>query len=172
MIDLGVPRNVDPDVAAFENVHLYDMDHLNGVIDSHNRRRLEESHKVRLMIKKELAEFNRWKQTLPVTVLIRELLENASQIEAEAIRNIENKLPDLTKRDRQIIHKFAKMISSQLIRQPILMLKEIASEEADQAKKVEYLALASRILGLKSEVEFFPDMKQTLLNETLKETGS
>ena len=172
LIDLGVPRNVDPNVAEFDNVLLYDMDHLNGVIDSNNRRRMEESHKVRLMIKKELAEFNCWKQTLPVTVLIRELLENASQIEAEAIRKIENKLPDLTDRDRQIIHKFAKMISSQLTRQPILMLKEIASEIVDQDKKVEYLALASRILGLKSEVEFFPDMKQTLLNETLKETGS
>lgn len=98
--------------------------------------------------------------------------ENASRIESEAIRNIENKLPDLTDREMRIIHKFTKMISNQLIRQPIISMKEIASDEVDQAKKGEYLALASRLLGLESEIALEPDGDHELINEMFKETGS
>lgn len=62
LIDLGVPRNVDPEISGFENVHLYDVDHLNGVIESNSHRRLEESHKIKRKIKEELADFKHWKK--------------------------------------------------------------------------------------------------------------
>ncbi|MFD1707494.1 glutamyl-tRNA reductase [Siminovitchia sediminis] len=172
VIDLGVPRNVDPDIARYETVHLYDVDHLNGVIESNSRRRLEEAQKIKRMIQEELADFHEWKQTLPVIPLIRELQENASQLEVEAMRNINNKLPNLTEREKEVIRKFARMISNQLIRQPILMMKEIASEEMDQAQKAEYLAFASRLLGLESE--FYTDLgrSRAQVSEMLKDTGS
>ncbi len=172
LIDLGVPRNIDPDLANIENVHLYDLDHFKEMIDSNCQRRIEEGQKIKGMIKEELEVFNQWKETLPITSLLQELQENALRIEAEAFKNIENKLPDLTDGEKRVIQKFTKMISSQLIRQPILALKEIASKEDNQARKIEYLRLASQILGLESEWRFESDMKPALLNETLEETGS
>ncbi|MFK2825548.1 glutamyl-tRNA reductase [Bacillus sp. B190/17] len=171
-IDLGVPRNIDPKVGELENVYLYDVDHLHNVIDSNQKERLKEANKIKRMIAAELFEFNDWKKTLSITPLIEELQEKSSGIQAEAMKHIHNKLPSLSEKEKQVISKYTKMISNQFIRRPILMMKEIASQEENDEKKVEYLSLISRMFELESELAFDVDLDHPLLHQLLKDTGS
>lgn len=171
-IDLGVPRNIDPKIGELDNVHLYDLDHLNDIIASNRQQRLREANKIKQLIANEVNEFHGWRKTLPVTPLIQELQEKASGIRAEAMKHIQNKSPGLSEKEKQVILKYTEMISNQLIRQPILMLKEIASQEENPEKKAEYLKLISRIFELESELKLDFEAEQAFPHHLLKDTGS
>ncbi|WP_077247231.1 glutamyl-tRNA reductase [Pseudobacillus wudalianchiensis] len=172
IIDLGVPRNIDPRIGELENTYVYDVDHLHGVIESNTQQRLTEANKIKRMITKELFEFNDWKKTLAVVPLIEELQEKASNIQAEAMKHIQNKSPNLSEKEKQVILKYTKMISNQFIRQPILMMKEIALQEENYEKRDEYLKLISRIFELESELNFDFDRNHSFSHQLLQNTGS
>ncbi len=171
-VDLGVPRNIDPNIGEWEHVDVYDVDHLHSVIDANQQERLKEANKIKHMINKELAAFHDWKKTLAVTPLIEELQEKSSDLQFEAMKHIQNKLPNLSEKEKQVILKYTQMISSQLIRQPILMMKEIASQEENAEKRMEYLELISRIFELETKVRDDLDTDPILLHQLLTGTGS
>lgn len=171
-IDLGVPRNIDPRIGELENIYVYDVDHLRGVIESNTQQRVTEANKIKRMITKELLEFNDWKKTLAVVPLIEKLQEKAANIQAEAMKHIQNKSPNLSEKEKQVILKYTKMISNQFIRQPILMMKEIASQDGNCEKRDEYLKLISRIFELEGELNFDSDRDHSFSHQLLQNTGS
>ncbi|MBO8172518.1 MAG: glutamyl-tRNA reductase [Bacillaceae bacterium] len=149
MIDIAVPRDLDPAINDLDNVYLYDIDDLEGIVDANLQERAREAEKIEVMIGEELVAFKNWLQTLGVVPLITSLREKAMNIQAEAVKNIENKLPDLTEKEKRIIRKYTRSMINQLMHDPIVSVKELASE-ADRDDKLE---LFTRIFGLEELVE-------------------
>src|SRR5690606_3788825 len=73
LIDISVPRNVDPEAGRVPGVRLYDIDDLHAVVDENLRQRQQEVPRVEAMIQDEVAAFSRWLEELYVIPLIRSL---------------------------------------------------------------------------------------------------
>lgn len=129
MIDIAVPRDLSPDIANVQNVFLYDIDDLEGIVESNLEQRRVESLKIEAMIDTELANFHQWYKTLGVVPLIQALQTKAAAIHEETMDSLMNKLPDLDERELKVIRKLTKSIVNQLMQDPIHQIKEMAGDK-------------------------------------------
>ncbi len=129
-----MPRDIDPEIDQFESVFLYDIDDLEGVVEANLQERQRAATKIQSFITDEIAIFQDWVNTLGVVPLISSLREKALTIQADVMTSLERKLPDLTERERKIIGKHMKSIINQMLKDPILQIKELAAgPEGEQA---------------------------------------
>jgi glutamyl-tRNA reductase len=144
MVDIAVPRDLDPSIAELESMFLYDIDDLQGIVEANKMERLKEAEKINLMIEEEIVLFKAWMNTLGVVPLISELREKALAIQCETMKSLERKIPTLTERERKVIGKHMKSIINQMLKDPILMAKELAVEPSAR----ESLELFAKIFNL------------------------
>ncbi|HWL26998.1 MAG TPA: glutamyl-tRNA reductase [Ureibacillus sp.] len=149
MVDIAVPRDLDPKIGDLPNVFLYDIDDLQGIVEANLAEREKAAQEISEMISEEVIQFKDWINTLGVVPVISALRKKASTIQEETMMSIENKMPNLTDRERKILNKHTKSIINQLLKEPILQAKEIAnSKEAN-----EQLQLFQKIFGIEDEVQ-------------------
>lgn len=166
-IDIAVPRDLDPAIHEVENAFLYDIDDLNGIVQSNLEEREKEAQKIQRLIQQELDDFNTWLSTLGVVPLITALRQKALSIQEQTMQSIENKLPDLTERERKILNKHTKSIINQMMRDPIMRIKELAAQpDGDKALEMftNIFALEEELL-VQEEVEQAKRLAQTLEKE-------
>lgn len=133
LIDIAVPRDLDPAINELDNVYLYNIDDLHGIVETNLRLREKEAEKIERMIGEEWVAFKTWMNTLGVVPLIAALREKAAKIQEHSLTSIANKLPNLTDKERHIIEKHVKGLVNQLLHDPIVSIKELAAESGDEA---------------------------------------
>jgi glutamyl-tRNA reductase len=146
MIDIAVPRDLDPAMNDVTSVFLYDIDDLEGIVESNLEQRRRQSKIIEAMIEAEKQAYEQWYKTLRVVPVIRALQEKSAAIHEEVLDNLWKKLPHLDEHERKVIRKLTKSIVNQLIHDPILSIKDMAAERrGDEA--VEWFA---RIFALET----------------------
>jgi len=149
MVDIAVPRDLDPNIAELENVFLYDIDDLEGIVESNLQERKKAAQKIMLMIEKEIVDFKQWLGMLGVVPVISALRDKALSVQAETMVSLERKLSHLSDHDKKVINKHTKSIINQLLKDPILQAKEMAAgPDANQA-----LDLFMKIFNIQGLVE-------------------
>lgn len=134
MVDIAVPRDLDPKLAELESVFLYDIDDLEGIVEANLQERQKAAEKIMLMIEGEIVEFKQWLNMLGVVPVISALRVKALEIQTETMNSIERKLPHLSERDKKVLNKHTKSIINQMLKDPILQAKELAGrKDADEA---------------------------------------
>lgn len=134
MVDIAVPRDLDPEIASLENVFLYDIDDLEGIVQANLQERQKAAEKILIMIESEIVQFKQWLNTLGVVPVISALRVKALAIQEETMNSIERKLPHLSERDIKVLNKHTKSIINQLLKDPILQAKELAAgPDAEEA---------------------------------------
>lgn len=149
LIDIAVPRDLDPAIASLENVFLYDIDDLAGIVEMNLEQRRREAEKIEAMIEEELEAFKTWFKTLGVGPLIRALQEKAEDIHRETMGSLTKKLPGLDERELKVIHKLTKSMVNQMMHDPILRIKELAGEK----KAGEAMELFVKLFALEEQLE-------------------
>ncbi|GGG20519.1 glutamyl-tRNA reductase [Paenibacillus abyssi] len=159
MVDIAVPRDLDPAIASVENAFLYDIDDLEGIVETNLEQRRNEAAKIEVMIAQELDEFKQWYKTLGVIPLIRTLQDKAASVHEDTMVSLMNKLPDLNDHEKKVIRKLTKSIVNQLIHDPILRIKEMADDKHSKEAMdmfVKLFALEER-LALAKQAERLAD---------------
>ncbi|WP_053364252.1 glutamyl-tRNA reductase [Bacillus sp. FJAT-27251] len=134
MVDIAVPRDLDPAIASVENVFLYDIDDLEGIVEANLQERKKAAEKIMLMIEEEMVLFKQWLNTLGVVPVISALRAKAHEIQQETMNSIGRKLPHLSERDIKVLNKHTKSIINQLLKDPILQAKELSAQrDAEEA---------------------------------------
>ncbi|RAL26683.1 glutamyl-tRNA reductase [Thermoflavimicrobium daqui] len=149
LIDIAVPRDIDSSVHELDQVFLYDIDDLHGIVDANITLREQEAQKVRVWIDKETRSFQEWLQMLGVVPLITALREKSLAVQEETMARIERKLPDLTEREKRVLRKHTKSIVNQLLRDPIVRIKELAAT----SQRDEALDLFVQIFSLEEHIQ-------------------
>lgn len=171
MVDIAVPRDLDPKIGDLPNVFLYDIDDLQGIVEANLAEREKAAQDISKMIVKEVDEFKDWIATLGVVPVISSLRKKASRIQEETMMSIENKMPNLTDRERKILNKHTKSIINQLLKEPILQAKELANSP----KAKEQLQLFQQIFGIEDAVQEELNnlqVKEKLATETIETVGN
>ncbi|MBS4216981.1 glutamyl-tRNA reductase [Bacillus sp. FJAT-49711] len=146
LMDIAVPRDIDPAVSDLDTAFLYDIDDLEGIVEANMVERKKAADKIIVMIEAEISSFNEWVNTLGVVPVISALREKANTIQQNTMESIERKLPNLTDRERKIINKHTKSIINQLLKDPILQVKEFSGEPMAAEK----IALFKQIFDLEA----------------------
>lgn len=161
LVDIAVPRDLDPELGDLDSVFLYDIDDLQGIVDANLDARKKASMEIELMIENEIVNFKEWLQTLGVVPVISALREHALTIQSETMKSIERKMPNLTDREKKVLSKHTKSIINQLLKQPILQAKELAGDP----KAEESLQMFVKIFGI--EDKLLEEIKKQEINNNV-----
>jgi glutamyl-tRNA reductase len=132
MVDIAVPRDLDPALAELESVFLYDIDDLEGIVEANLQERKRAAAQIMMMIEEEIVDFKQWLNLLGVVPVISALREKALTIQAGTMESLERKLPHLSERDFKVLNKHTKSIINQMLKDPILQAKELAARKDSQ----------------------------------------
>ena len=122
LIDISVPRNIDPAISELDSVYLYNIDDLSQVVTHNLAQRQVEAHLAEQIINEEIAHFKQKEQEKPLAPLITELSQNAHAIaDGQLLRTLSQlKLND---DDKQKIEAMTHGIVNKILHGPILNLK-------------------------------------------------
>ncbi len=127
LIDIAMPRDIDPEVGSLYNVFLYDLDDLESVVGANIAKRKHEADKVRQILDEEVRTFIAWLHSLdvvPVIVALRQHFQSFMKSELEHA-----KLADLTEEQRALVENLVRRYMNKLLHKPVTRLKEAAEAE-------------------------------------------
>jgi glutamyl-tRNA reductase len=124
LLDLAVPRDIDPQVRALPGARLFGIDDLELICEANRAARAGEVERAEALIADEVAKFMDWWATQEVVPTIRALRERAEAIRLAEIERTLAKLPDLSPRQQDAIQALSAAIINKLLHQPISTLKD------------------------------------------------
>ncbi|WP_455370702.1 glutamyl-tRNA reductase [Petrachloros mirabilis] len=130
LIDISVPRNIDPSVRHIDNAFLFDIDDLKFRVEQNRGERLQEAEKAERMVVEEVAIVRQWMQSLEVTPTIVALKNKAEDIKRNEVEKAMGRLAHLSPQERALVEGMASSIVNKLIHNTMVTLKtEVTSAE-------------------------------------------
>lgn len=145
IIDISVPRNIDPETNDLDNVYLYNIDDLQGVVDANRFERQKEAEKAEKIVEEEIETFLKWQSSLDSVPTIIALREKAEEIKKEELDKLLSKFPGIGEKEKEAIEYMATAITNKLIHPPTVALKE------DFEDKDIMVATIKRLYGIDGE---------------------
>jgi glutamyl-tRNA reductase len=149
MVDLAVPRDVDPEVGKLPGVYAYDVDDIQKVVSENAAARAAEAAKAEVIIAEEVARFERARAIrdgVPVLALLRQQAERIARAEAE--RTLAHLGEGLTEKQRKSVEAMATAIVNKLLHQPTAKLRSTSGEEDSRLASA-----AAELFGLEDEAD-------------------
>jgi glutamyl-tRNA reductase len=146
VIDLAVPRDVDPDVAALDDCYLYDIDDLEAVVSESMSGRWREAERAESITEQEAKRFRDWQSSRDVVPAIASLRERAETIRSGELAKAESRLEGLSESERRTVESVTTQIVNKLLHVPIVRMKEAAATEGTG-----YVEVARHLFGLAEE---------------------
>jgi glutamyl-tRNA reductase len=144
LVDIAVPRDVDPRVGEMENVFLYDVDQLQSVTSEHLAQRRREAEVAERIIGSEVDDFESWRRTLVLTPTITALRARFRAIVAAEVERGTRRLSGLSDEDRRTLDRMVDAIVNKLLHHPLTELRR-GGEVGDGAQLI---AVARRLFDL------------------------
>lgn len=123
ILDIAVPRDVDPDVVQIPNVRLYDIDDLLGQAEHNLRERQAEVPLVQAIIEAELAQFLNWFSSLDAVATIAALRQRAEQWREIELSRLFNRMV-LNEREQELVAMMSHRLVNKILHEPTLCLKK------------------------------------------------
>lgn len=129
LIDIAVPRDIDPAAGALPNVHLYDIDHLQTTTDCTGERRCAEIPKVAKIIGEELERWRLRQAGLDVAPVIAALHNAFAAVRDTELARAANLLASLTPAQQQAVEELTASMLKKILHTPTVRLKEMQSRD-------------------------------------------
>lgn len=129
LIDIAVPRNVEPAVAGLPGIELRDIDALETLCAEGRRARERAIPQVEAIVEEQVQEFLEWERARAVAPVIRQLRERVEAIREEETARALRRLGHLSERDRQVVLALSHGIANKLLHLPISRLRERGAQD-------------------------------------------
>ncbi len=131
LVDLAVPRDVEPSCREIAGVSLHDVDDVQQIVERNASGREAEAKRAESILEAEQRLFERWLASLEVVPTIASLRERADEVVRRVLAENESRWEGLTEADRERLEQMARAIAGRLLHEPTLRMKRAAgSEEA------------------------------------------
>jgi glutamyl-tRNA reductase len=147
IIDIAIPRDVDPSAAEIEQVFLYNVDDLQAVVQENLSRRTSEIQRAEAIVAEEVARFMAWHRSrgaIPTVVALRQRFEAVRRAE---LQRLEGKLAGLPPEARARVDEVTRLIMEKLLLEPTEQLKALPDEETQAA----YTEALNRLFSLRDQ---------------------
>jgi len=148
-IDIAVPRDVESRVNEIDNVYLYDIDDLKGIVELNKEERQREAERAHHIIAEEALKFSRWLSTLDVVPTIVALRRKAEIIRQNELNKTLSHLPHFSEKDKQAIVLLTESIVKKLLHNPIIFLKK----KSDRDSRQQVMDFAQQLFNLTDGAE-------------------
>ena len=137
LIDIAVPRDIDPAVNRLDNVYLFDIDGLQSVVDSSLEERRAAAARADGLIADEVAAFDRWQQSRMVGPIVTALRERLTGIARSEISRMRGQFGELDVRQERAVEELTRSLIGKILHRPIRHLKAAAERgEADHVNEL------------------------------------
>ena len=144
LIDIAVPRDVDPSVRDLEGVFLYDLDDLKTVADANLRERRKQAAAAEALVEREVREFLDWQRSLDVVPLLQDLRRRAEEIRKGEIDKARARLGALTPEQEAALEAATTAMVNKLLHPSMVQIKEAAKN----GHAPEHIGFIRKLFGL------------------------
>jgi glutamyl-tRNA reductase len=123
LIDIAVPRDIDPDAGQVPGVKLFDIDGLNAQLEDSLTRRLNEVPRVKQILNEELSEFKDYLKSLEMLPIIADIRQQAEMIRLAELEKTLRRMPDLTEAQRERIEALTQSLVKKILDRPTRRLR-------------------------------------------------
>jgi glutamyl-tRNA reductase len=148
-IDIAVPRDIDPQVNNLDNVYLYDIDDLQGVVAQNIAARKNEAVQAERIVQEETVKFQNWMNGLEVVPTIVALRNKFDDIRQGELKKVSPVLQELTPDQQKAIEAMSQAMMNKILHDPITFLKK----PGDPFQVSKQADLAQKIFNLNAEIE-------------------
>ena len=120
MIDIAVPRDIDPAVADLDGIYLFNIDSLESVVEENKAQREEEARRAEPIIHDAIEELLDKLSYLTVRPMMALLTEKAERIRRRELHRALAKLPDISDKERRVMDSMSRMIIRKMLREPMI----------------------------------------------------
>lgn len=128
LIDIAVPRNLDPEINKIDNVYLYDIDDLQNVVESNIKDRQKEAELASEIIEEEIETFLTWLRSIDVVPTIVAIREKAEEMRAAELDKTLSKMGELSEKQKKQVEALTQSIVNKLLHHPLVALKKAAGD--------------------------------------------
>ena len=128
LIDLSVPRNINPAVAGIEGAYLYNVDDLQSVADANRELRQQKAKEAESLVSREVEDFRRRLVAQDAVPTIVELQSRLEEIRTAELEKCLRRLGPVTAEQRAAIDQLTTQMVNKILHYPILQLKEASDE--------------------------------------------
>jgi glutamyl-tRNA reductase len=132
LIDIAVPRDIDPKVNDLDNAYLYDVDDLQGVVQANLKERQKEASKAEAIVEQEIGQFYLWLGNLEVKPTIIALRRKLEEIRQQELDKTFGNLKDLSASQRKSIEAMTGAIVNKILHQPTSVLKRAQNDTSGE----------------------------------------
>lgn len=150
MIDIAVPRDIDPRVEELSDIYLYDIDDLKGILDENLKSRKEKALAAEKIIQKVEHNFSKWLGSLKVVPTIIGIRKHLEEIKNLELSKAIGKLESLSEEDKRVIEQLASGIIGKVLHKPITILKN----ESLKADSINFINAVNMLFGISEEFRF------------------
>ena len=136
LVDIAVPRDIDPEAGKLPNVHLRDIDDLQDVSLANLKARSREAAKVERIVDAEMLRFHQWWRSLGAIPTIRELRTKAETMRRAELEKTLRRLPDLTEEQRARVGALTRAIVNRVLHDPIARLRKGEDENTQMVREL------------------------------------
>ena len=146
LIDIALPRDIEPAVGKLENVYLYNIDDLQEVVATTQTQRAGAVEAARKIVEEQVSEFAAWHQTREMGPLIDRLYQRSHRLAASEISRAINKLPGLSEAERATLENLGRRIVNKVLHNPVNVLR--ASNHSPHGGTAAYLHALEKLFKL------------------------
>jgi glutamyl-tRNA reductase len=127
IVDIALPRDVEPEVGQVPNVFLYQIDDLRQIVDDNLARRQKEIPRAERIVEAGVAEFWAWHSARDVVPLIRELRGRGERLRAAELERAMRRLRHLPPEDQAAVETLSRQLLNKVLHSPTARLREAAA---------------------------------------------
>jgi glutamyl-tRNA reductase len=147
IVDLAVPRDVESSVGDIEQVFLYNVDDLQGIVEENLSRRAAEIERAERIVTEEVAKFNAWQRSRAAVPTIRALRDHFEETRRAELQRLKGKLSGLPPEAVDKVDEITHLIVEKLLLEPTEQLKALPDEETQAV----YTEALNRLFRLRDD---------------------
>lgn len=131
MVDIAVPRDIEPEVGSLDDVYLYTVDDLQEVIEEGRQSREEAAEQAEEIIEQQVEHYMGWLRSLDAVDTIRAVRQQAEDVRNEVLKTAQRQLA-AGKEPEQVLNELARTLTNKLVHEPSVQINRAAYDGREE----------------------------------------